>query len=56
MIATKRTQAPHDWSIQDELNLLAALGRADLLAALPQELNKDYEGWMPGLLEQARKA
>jgi hypothetical protein len=56
MIATKRVVAPDNWSIQDELELLAALGRADLLAALPEKYGEGYEGWIPGLLEKARKA
>lgn len=55
MIETKRA-TKGDWSLQDELQLLAKLGRDDLLQALPPEHLEGYEGWMPNLLRVARKA
>jgi hypothetical protein len=55
MITTKRV-AKDDWSLQDELQLLAKLGRDDLLVSIPTEHLDGYEGWMPNLLAVARKA
>ena len=55
MIETKRG-ARGDWSLQDELQLLAKLGRDDLLQVLPADHLDGYEGWMPNLLMIARKA
>lgn len=55
MIARKKEGRRDDWSIQDELELLATLRRADLLEALPKEHIEGYEGWMPGLLATARE-
>lgn len=52
----KGPRRAEDWSIQDELHLLADLGRLDLLKGIPQPLLEGYEGWMPGLFERARKA
>ncbi len=45
-----------DWSIQDELELLATLGRADLLVGLPAEVVAGWEGWMEGLIARARES
>lgn len=44
-----------EWSIQDELELLAALRRADLLESLPPEQIGGWENWMPGLIGAAKK-
>ncbi len=44
-----------DWSLQDELELLAYLGRADLLEALPKKKLRGYESWIPRLLDEARE-
>jgi hypothetical protein len=54
MIARKHA-ARDDWSLQDELELLVKLRRADLLEAIPKQQLSGYESWMPGLLELARK-
>ena len=50
-----KREANDEWSIQDELDLLAALGRPDLLEALTTDELKGYEGWMEALLAKARE-
>jgi hypothetical protein len=55
MIGAK-CEAKNNWSLQDELQLLAKLGRDDLLQVLPADHLDGYEGWMPNLLKVARKA
>jgi hypothetical protein len=43
------------FSIQDALELLAALGRDDLLLSIPTEHLEGYADWMPNLLKIARR-
>lgn len=44
-----------DWSLQDELELLAHLKRVDLLESLASMNLRGYENWIPGLVERARR-
>lgn len=55
----KTGESTEEWSVQDELQLLAALGRADLLVRLRDEYGEaleGYDGWWPNLLAIAKKA
>jgi len=53
MMAHKR--AATSWSLQDELELLARLGRADLIEALSEAELGGYANWRAHYLAQARK-
>ena len=53
MMAHKR--AATEWSMQDELDLLARLGRADLIEALSEAELGGYATWRAHYLAQARK-
>ncbi len=53
MIERKATDT-EDWSIQEELKLLADLRRVDLLESLPAKWLGGYQRWIPNLLARAQ--